>query len=91
MAGKTQGGKAPFKTGRVFFLSAFWCGVSPFVSFSWQVCRVREKPQQTFVFVRKNPEKPLVSGGTNKTSWRSRFFLFVFLGGEREFSTLVAD
>ena len=91
MAGKTQGGKAPFKTGRVFFLSAFWCGVSPFVSFSWQVCRVREKPQQTFVFVRKNPEKPLVSGGTNKTSWRSWFFLCVVLGGEREFSTLVAD
>ena len=91
VAEKLDGGTAPLKNGASVFYVCFlaWWITGCFLS--WQVCRVREKPQQTFVFVRKNPEKPLVPGGTNKTSWRSWFFLCVVLGGKIEFSTLVAD
>ena len=58
---------------------------------SWQVCRAGEEIPTNVCFREKNPEKPLVSGGANKTSWRSWFFLRVVLGGKIEFSTLVAD
>ena len=83
--------KAPIKTGRVFFMYVFWHVVSPFVFFRGRSVVSVKKPKQTFVFVRKNPEKPLVPGGTNKVSWRSWFFLCVVLGGKIGFSTLVAD
>ena len=86
MAETTPSGKTPFKTGRAFFLYAFWCGVSPLVSFSWQVCRVCEKTQTNVCFrVEKTQKNPWSRVGPTKVrgvlgfslrrvGWRERIF-----------------
>ena len=86
MAGKTQGGKAPFKTGRVFFMYAFWHVVSPVVSFRGRsVVSVRNPNKRLFSW-EKTQKNPWSLVGPTKPRGVRGFFCVLFVWEDRIFN-----